>query len=58
MPDVQRFTTSIELSVAEKHLYDVIVVGAGPAGSSATYHLARQGADVLLVDRYTFPRDK
>ena len=58
MPDVQRFTTSIELSVAEKHLYDVIVVGAGPAGSSATYHLARQGADVLLVDRYTFPLDK
>ncbi len=58
MPDVQHFTTSIELSFAEKHLYDVIVVGAGPAGSSAAYHLARQGADVLLIDRYTFPRDK
>ena len=58
MPEVQRFTASIELSFAEKHLYDVIVVGAGPAGSSAAYHLARQGVDVLLVDRYTFPRDK
>ena len=58
MSDMQRFTTSIELSFAEKHLYDVIVVGAGPAGSAAAYHLARQGADVLLVDRYAFPRDK
>ena len=38
--------------------YSVLVVGAGPAGSSAAYHLARQGADVLLVDRFAFPRDK
>src|SRR3954464_600491 len=38
--------------------YDAIVVGAGPAGSTAAYRLARAGATVLLVDRATFPRDK
>jgi geranylgeranyl reductase family protein len=38
--------------------WDAIVVGAGPAGSSAAYHLASAGADVLLLDRARFPRDK
>jgi len=38
--------------------YDVIVIGAGPAGSSAAYHLARRGLDVLLLDRAQFPRRK
>jgi geranylgeranyl reductase family protein len=38
--------------------YDVIVVGAGPAGSTAAYRLAKAGADVLLLDRARFPRDK
>ncbi len=37
---------------------DVLVVGAGPGGAAAAYHLARHGADVLLVDRARFPRDK
>ena len=37
---------------------DVLVVGAGPGGSSAAYHLARQGLDVLLVERARFPREK
>jgi geranylgeranyl reductase family protein len=37
---------------------DVVIVGAGPAGSAAAYYLARQGADVLLLDRATFPREK
>jgi flavin-dependent dehydrogenase len=37
---------------------DVIVAGAGPAGSIAALTLARQGARVLLIDRETFPRDK
>jgi geranylgeranyl reductase family protein len=38
--------------------FDVIVVGAGPAGSTAAYRLARSGAKVLLLDRARFPRDK
>lgn len=37
---------------------DVLVVGAGPAGSSAAAWCARAGLDVLLVDAETFPRDK
>jgi geranylgeranyl reductase family protein len=38
--------------------FDAIVVGAGPAGSTAAYHLAKAGASVLLLDRARFPRDK
>jgi len=38
--------------------YDVIIVGGGPAGSTAAALLGRQGAKVLLVDRAKFPRDK
>ncbi|MET9533408.1 geranylgeranyl reductase family protein [Streptomyces sp. NPDC006649] len=36
----------------------VIVVGAGPAGSAAAFHLARAGVDVVLLEKGTFPRDK
>ncbi|HET9519270.1 MAG TPA: geranylgeranyl reductase family protein [Actinoplanes sp.] len=37
---------------------DVIVVGAGPGGSAAAYHLARHGVRVLLLEKTQFPRDK
>lgn len=37
---------------------DVIVVGAGPAGATTAIALARQGYQVLLLDRTAFPRDK
>jgi menaquinone-9 beta-reductase len=37
---------------------DVIVVGAGPAGSSAAYWLASAGLDVLVLEKSTFPREK
>jgi geranylgeranyl reductase family protein len=37
---------------------DVLVVGAGPAGSVTAIRLAHSGARVLLVDKARFPRDK
>ena len=37
---------------------DVLIVGAGPAGSAAAITLARAGLDVVLVDSHAFPRDK
>jgi geranylgeranyl reductase family protein len=37
---------------------DVLVVGAGPAGSAAAITLARAGQRVVLVDQHAFPRDK
>jgi geranylgeranyl reductase family protein len=37
---------------------DVAVVGAGPAGAVAALCLARAGADVALIDKRAFPRDK
>ncbi len=36
----------------------VIVVGAGPAGSSAAFYCAKHGLDVLLIDKESWPRDK
>jgi geranylgeranyl reductase family protein len=37
---------------------DVIVVGAGPAGSSAAWWLARSGRDVVVLEKAVFPREK
>ena len=37
---------------------DVVVVGAGPAGTAAAITAARAGLDVLVIDKATFPRDK
>jgi len=38
--------------------YDVIVVGAGPAGSTAARESAQRGLSVLMLDKAEFPRDK
>ena len=38
--------------------FDLVIVGAGPGGSSTAYHAAKAGLDTLLIDRQEFPRDK
>jgi len=37
---------------------EVLIIGAGPAGSTAALLLARSGIDVLIIDRHQFPRSK
>jgi menaquinone-9 beta-reductase len=44
--------------VSERLDAEVIVVGGGPAGASTAWALAREGVDVLVLDRAKFPRDK
>ncbi|MGF1521896.1 MAG: FAD-dependent oxidoreductase [Leptolyngbyaceae cyanobacterium] len=39
-------------------MYDCIIVGAGPAGGSAAYHLAKRGHSVLLLEKAALPRYK
>ncbi len=38
--------------------FDVVVVGAGPAGSTVAIELARAGWSVALIERQRFPRRK
>ncbi len=37
---------------------DVVIVGAGPGGSTAAYHLAQAGLDVIVCEKSEFPREK
>ncbi|NBF40704.1 MAG: FAD-dependent oxidoreductase [Spirochaetes bacterium] len=39
-------------------MFDVVVIGAGPAGSSAATETARRGLSALIIDKEVFPRDK
>ncbi|MBD2139706.1 geranylgeranyl reductase family protein [Anabaena sp. FACHB-1237] len=39
-------------------MYDCIIVGAGPAGSAAAYHLAKRGNSVLVLEKDSLPRYK
>ena len=41
-----------------EHVYDVVVVGGGPAGSSCGFWLADAGWDVVVVEKKVFPREK
>src|SRR5262245_9935801 len=45
------------MSISERP-WDVVVAGAGPAGSTAARLLAESGHHVLLLDRRPFPREK
>lgn len=39
-------------------MYDCIIVGAGPAGGTAAYHLAKRGRSVLVIEKESLPRYK
>ncbi|MTJ47798.1 geranylgeranyl reductase family protein [Dolichospermum sp. UHCC 0259] len=39
-------------------MYDCIIVGAGPAGGTAAYHLAKKGRSVLIIEKESLPRYK
>jgi len=55
---MRNVSTSIADSAVTDRTWDVLVVGAGPAGSTAAALLASLGHSVLLLDRHRFPREK
>jgi geranylgeranyl reductase family protein len=59
-PETQAATTTGSARTARErdHVHDVVVVGAGPAGSSCAYWLADAGWDVIVVEKKEFPREK
>ncbi|MFX0010688.1 MAG: NAD(P)/FAD-dependent oxidoreductase [Candidatus Hermodarchaeota archaeon] len=44
--------------MTEKKIYDVCIIGAGPAGSTCGYYLAKKGFKPLILEKKEFPRDK
>ncbi len=46
------------MSDPQRTTYDLIIVGAGPAGAAAALYASRHGLKTLLLDKSTFPRDK
>ncbi len=51
-------TPGVRIKVADHFDTDALIVGAGPAGAAAAYHLAIKGHKVTLIDKQRFPRDK
>jgi menaquinone-9 beta-reductase len=58
MRESQPVAATLSLDAAASRCWDVIVIGAGPAGAMAARLLARAGRSVLLVERKTLPRHK
>lgn len=58
MATLERILSTLKLPDVSRDTWDVMVIGAGPAGAVAALETARRGARVLLVDRATFPRSK
>ncbi len=46
------------MTVTRVHEADVVVVGAGPGGSTTAHHLARHGLTVIALEKSEFPREK
>ncbi|MBN1407267.1 MAG: FAD-dependent oxidoreductase, partial [Calditrichaceae bacterium] len=44
--------------MSEDLIYDVIIVGSGPAGSGAALYAHRHGLKFILLEKEKFPRDK
>lgn len=55
---VLRLTLCIIVVRMTNHQYDILIVGAGPAGTSTAIALADSGLKVALLDKANFPRDK
>ena len=45
-------------TMASLNTYDVVIVGAGPAGAILAYLLAKEGVDVLILEKKNLPRYK
>lgn len=55
---VEAVPETITAGVATERVWEVVVVGAGPAGAATAWRLAAAGRRTLLVDRHGFPRSK
>ncbi len=57
-PDIIPLDGTLDRTAAGERLWDLIVVGAGPAGAVAAREAARAGLSTLLVERHQMPRSK
>jgi len=58
MTKLETARSATSSGATSQKLWDVLVVGAGPAGATAAAQIASEGYEVLLVDKHEFPREK